>query len=160
VYQVIVHLRQELGLPIPHRTPAQPIAKPRPLTARALASLVLLPPDERSEFQHDLIVQAGQLHPAIHLATHLAQAFATMLRQHTVAHLDPWLQAVQTSHLPSLISFVSGLRQDYNAVRAAFILPWSSGQVEGQINRLKVLKRLMYGRTNFDLLRLRVLHPP
>jgi transposase len=158
VYTAIVQLRQELGLPVPQRTRAQPIANPRPLTARALASLVLLPPDALSEFQQDLIAQASQLHPAIQLAPHLAQEFATMLRQHTL--LNSWIRAVQPSHLPSLITLVSGLRQDYDAVRAAFILPWSHGHVEGQITRLKVLKRLMYGRANFDLLRLRVLHPP
>ncbi|MBI3460498.1 transposase, partial [Candidatus Acetothermia bacterium] len=53
-----------------------------------------------------------------------------------------------------------GLRQDYRAVRAAVRLEWSNGQTEGQVNRLKLLKRQMYGRAKFDLLRLRFLHPP
>ncbi len=55
--------------------------------------------------------------------------------------------------------FAASLRADLSAVRAAFVSPWSNGQVEGQINRLKFLKRQMYGRAKLDLLRLRVLHP-
>jgi len=61
--------------------------------------------------------------------------------------------------VPSLASLATGLQHDYAAVHAAFSLPWSNGQVEGQVNRLKCIKRQMYGRAKFDLLRLRVLHP-
>jgi transposase len=57
-------------------------------------------------------------------------------------------------------NFAVSLRQDYAAARAALELPWSNGQTEGQVNRLKFIKRQMYGRANFDLLRLKVLHPP
>ena len=64
------------------------------------------------------------------------------------------------SDLLPLQGFVSGIHQDYAAVHAAFTLPWSNGQVEGQVNRLKVIKRQMYGRAKFDLLRQRVLYPP
>lgn len=56
--------------------------------------------------------------------------------------------------------FALGLRQDWAAVQNAVILEWSNGQTEGQVNRLKFLKRQMYGRTNFELLRARVLHQP
>ena len=59
-----------------------------------------------------------------------------------------------------LIGFVSGLLVDKAAVIAALRLPWSNGQTEGQINRLKLIKRQMYGRAQLDLLRVRVLHPP
>ena len=58
---------------------------------------------------------------------------------------------------PELASFADGLKQDYKAVRAAFELDWSNGQVEGQVNRLKLIKRQMYGRAGFELLRTRVL---
>ncbi len=56
--------------------------------------------------------------------------------------------------------FVSGLTRDRDAVEAALHLPWSNGPVEGQVHRLKLIKRQMYGRASFDLLRLRVLHKP
>ncbi len=60
--------------------------------------------------------------------------------------------------MPELRSFAVGLRQEYAAVVAAFEYPWSSGPVEGHVNRLKTIKRQMYGRPNFDLLKIRVLH--
>lgn len=80
-----------------------------------------------------------------------------MIQQQEVAHLDPWLTACAASGISWLITFGEGLRKDYEAVRAALELPWSSAQAEGQINRLKLLKRQMYGRASFPLLRSRVL---
>jgi transposase len=62
--------------------------------------------------------------------------------------------------VPALRHFALNLRRDYVAVRASSTFDWSSGQVEGQVNRLKVIKRIMYGRAKFDLLWLRVLQPP
>jgi transposase len=59
--------------------------------------------------------------------------------------------------VPAVATFAAGLEQDGPAVRAALTLPWSSGQAEGQINRLKLVKRSMYGRASFDLLRRRIL---
>ena len=60
---------------------------------------------------------------------------------------------------PRISSFANGLQRDLTAVSAGLSLPWSNGQVEGQINRLKLIKRSMYGRASFDLLRHRVLVP-
>lgn len=65
--------------------------------------------------------------------------------------------ARQQRQIPILVTFGEGLQRDYAAVSAALELPWSSGQAEGQINRLKTLKRQMYGRAGFELLRARVL---
>jgi transposase len=61
------------------------------------------------------------------------------------------------SSTPELCSFITGLRRDQDAVTAGLTLPWSSGVVEGHINRIKMLKRQMYGRANPDLLRRRIL---
>lgn len=69
----------------------------------------------------------------------------------------PWLTTCAESGIPILVTFGQGLQRDYAAVSAALALPWSSGQAEGQINRLKTLKRQMYGRASFDLLPARVL---
>jgi transposase len=158
VYEYTRHLRQELGLPSKPTAPSTCFTKPRCLTARTLAMLVLARPAQLSEADCQLITQAQRLHPDIATATSLAQTFAAMLRERAVDQLPPWLETVNASQLPSLIGFVSGIQRDYAAVRAAFELPWSNGQVEGQVNRLKFIKRQMYGRANFDLLRLRVLH--
>lgn len=74
-----------------------------------------------------------------------------------VDRFDDWLGRASTSGVAALATFAAGLRQDGVTVCAALTLPWSSGQAEGQINRLKMIKRQMYGRANFDLLRRRVL---
>jgi transposase len=71
--------------------------------------------------------------------------------------LDAWLQQAKHSGLAELKSFAQGIGRDYAGVRTAFSSPYSNGQVEGQVNRLKVIKRQMFGRATFDLLRLRVL---
>jgi len=83
-----------------------------------------------------------------------------MLRERQGLDIEAWLKKVTASGIDSLIRFTAGLRQDLAAVTAAFSSPWSNGQVEGQVNRLKLIKRQMYGRGNFDLLRLRVLYQP
>jgi transposase len=88
----------------------------------------------------------------------LAQQFRTMVRQRDASLLEAWLNACAVSDVSDLVTFAAGLRQDYAAVRAALATEWSNGQTEGQVNRLKYLKRIMYVRANFDLLRYRVLH--
>ncbi|GGO26837.1 hypothetical protein GCM10011574_59710 [Microbispora bryophytorum] len=71
--------------------------------------------------------------------------------------LEAWINAVLRNDLPDLHSFVTGLRRDQDAVTAGLTLPYSSGPVEGHVNRTKMLKRQMYGRANPDLLRKRLL---
>jgi transposase len=160
VYEAVAHLRQELGL-----TLTQPLAATRvpvkttALTARTLAYLVLQRPDKLTDPQTKLIHQACQQHPDLQQITQLAQAFAHILRTRQADQLDPWLDKVIVTQIPSLISFATGLRRDYDAVKAGLSLTWNNGQLEGQVNRLKCIKRQMYGRAKFDLLRLRVLHP-
>ncbi|GAA5024572.1 hypothetical protein GCM10025734_83240 [Kitasatospora paranensis] len=68
-----------------------------------------------------------------------------------------WLEAVRRDDLPGLHALAAGLERDLDAVIAGLTLPWSSGAVEGHVNRIKMLKRQMYGRAGFDLLRKRVL---
>jgi transposase len=80
-----------------------------------------------------------------------------MVKKRQGADLDTWLEAVAQSDCYDLRLFAAGLGQDLSAVRNGLTLRWSNGQVEGQVNRLKMLKRQMYGRANFDLLRARVL---
>ncbi len=102
-------------------------------------------------------LQRIQQHPIVARSYQLAQRFTTMVRRRTPKQLDPWLVACEKSQIPDLVSFATGLRSDYAAVKNALKLEWSNGQLEGQINRLKFLKRQMYGRAKFDLLRSRVL---
>jgi hypothetical protein len=78
-------------------------------------------------------------------------------KQRQARRLDAWLAQAHQSSSVELQGFASGIKRDYAAVQAALSLPWSQGQVEGQMTRLKFLKRQMYGRAHFDLLRSRVL---
>ncbi|MBP2232598.1 transposase [Azospirillum agricola] len=71
--------------------------------------------------------------------------------------MDNCLTDALSCGIPAVETFAAGLRQDEAAVKAALATPWSSGQAEGQVNKLKLIKRQMYGRANFDLLRRRVL---
>jgi transposase len=88
----------------------------------------------------------------------LVKEFQAMLRNRQVEKLDDWLRQATTSGVRELRRFALGLVQDEAAVRAALSQKWSNGQVEGQVTKLKLLKRQMYGRAKFDLLRARVLH--
>ena len=81
------------------------------------------------------------------------------MRQRQPAQLDTWLERAAASCLQSFKSFAKGLREDDEAVKAGLTRPWSTGPVAGQINRLKMLKRQMYGRANIALLRQRILLP-
>jgi transposase len=90
--------------------------------------------------------------PEVGIAADHVRAFASLLRQDDPAGLEPWLDAAAAT---GLRGFAAGLRQDLDAVRAAITQPWSNGPVEGQVNRLKLIKRQMYGRAGFDLLQQR-----
>ena len=84
--------------------------------------------------------------------------FAAMVRRRVKVQLPEWLRAAARSRLKELVGFARGISEDYEAVRNALTYEWSNGQLEGQVNRLKLIKRMMYGRAKFDLLRARVLH--
>lgn len=86
-------------------------------------------------------------------------SFAAMMRDLSGDRLESWMTAIEADDLPSLHVLVKGLRRDLEAVTNGLTLPWSSGAVEGAVNRAKALKRSMYGRANLDLLRHRILLP-
>ena len=110
--------------------------------------------DEKQRKQVELLRTA---HQDLDSAYQLCQAFVMMLAEQRDQDLDGWLSQAKQSGIAELKSFAQGIRRDYAAVRAAFSSPWSNGQVEAQVNCLKLQKRLMFGRANFDLLRLHVL---
>lgn len=86
----------------------------------------------------------------------LVQNFASMIRQRNAGPFDDWLKTCEASNIRACQRFAQSLTQDYEAVREALSTDWSNGQTEGQIHRLKLIKRQMYGRANLDLLRIRV----
>src|SRR6266571_2360690 len=88
----------------------------------------------------------------------LVQQFAQMLRTRTGEYLDAWLEQARASQIREVQSFVLGIERDKAAVFAGLTLPHSNGIVEGKVNKLKLIKRMGYGRAGFPLLRQRVLH--
>jgi transposase len=108
--------------------------------------------DEQSRLQA-LLDRCPELHT---LAGHV-RAFAEMVHELRGGRLREWMEEVEADDLPALHSFVAGLRRDQDAVVAGLTMRWNSGLVEGHVNRLKMLKRQMFGRANLDLLRRRVL---
>ncbi|MFB9476600.1 ISL3 family transposase [Nonomuraea salmonea] len=137
-------------------TPPAPTST-RPPTVRQATGWFLrnpahLDPDEHRQLQA-LTAACPQLAA---LQLHVRQ-FAEMMTHRHGHNLETWMNAVLGDDLPELHSFVTGLRRDQDAVTAGLTLPYSSGPVEGHVNRTKMLKRQMYGRANLDLLRKRML---
>ena len=161
-------LRQLLGewrteLP-PKRRQGQPrkprlVPKPRKrrLSSRGAAFLMILPTSKLSAVQRQQVEQIN-LNDELHAVYVLSQEFVTLLKERQAEALDSWLKRAKESRVTELSSFVNGIRRDYAAVRAACSLPWSNGTTEGQVNRLKFLKRQMFGRAHLDLLRVKFLH--
>ncbi len=109
------------------------------------------------EYQRAFVARLCQLAPELQEAQTLVQQFIQIVRGRHCSELPVWLEQVQHSQCAELRLFGLGLGQDLAAVTAALSSEWSNGQTEGQVNRLKTLKRQMYGRASFDLLRARVL---
>jgi transposase len=151
------------SLPLPQLEQKSALSSPAPLenfSARRSTWLFVRHPDELDEMQQAELALIRQASPSAETAYCLAQAFMQMIRKHTGQQLDTWLNEVEASHLPELKSFAKGIQQDKAAVLAGLTLPWSNGPVEGHVNRLKLIKRSMYGRAKLPLLRQRVLQSP
>lgn len=131
-----------------------------PIHIRTTIFLMTKPIAELDIDQQQILQAIYAANPLLERLHYLANRFAQMIRDRRVQDYDIWLTEVANSGLKYLKSFAEELQTDDDAVRAAMTSPWSSGPVEGQVNRLKFIKRQMYGRANFDLLRLRVLYQP
>jgi transposase len=131
---------------------------PAPLSPRQATFLFLrrsenLTPEEQAD-----LLMLRQTHPEVNQTYDLVQQFAQMLRTRSREQLDTWLTKVAESQIPEFQSFLLGIERDKSAVAAGLTLPHSNGVVEGKVNKLKLLKRMGYGRAGFPLLRQRVLH--
>jgi transposase len=137
----------------------QPACQPSSVVApRAVAGLLLHHPDHLSPADGNLLERLCQRCPELALARRLVQAFAELVcERQGGAALRCWLDQVTKCEIQPLVSFAAGLRRDLAAVTAGVTLPWSSGAVEGHNTRIKLIKRMMYGRGRFDLLKKRVL---
>ena len=143
--------------------PGQPAALP---SATRLAWLLVQPPAALSVSDAAVAARVEQDREAAGVAA-LARRFTALVRgcgasrkadpEAALKELDTWLTDARTAGVRAMETFAAGLEQDGAAVRAALTTPWSNGQAEGQVTRLKLLKRQMHGRAGFDLLRRRTL---
>jgi transposase len=135
----------------PHPAPPQePAARQR--------TWLLLQAAEQRTADEQVRWERLQQHDELRQVAGLVCQGTLMIRQRQAETLDAWLKACSTSQSVELQNCAEWLRRDYAAVQAALTLPWSSGPVEGHINRLQLIKRSGYGRMKLDLLRQRVLY--
>jgi transposase len=127
-------------------------------TSTSAVWLFMRRPDHLDESQREDLAAFRLAHVSLNTTSQLVQDFLQMMRHRQGERLDAWLSQVQESGLPELQRFAHGVEQDKAAVQAGLTLPINNGQVEGQVTKIKLLKRMMYGRAEFPLLRQRVLH--
>ena len=129
------------------------------LSADQVSWLIVQPLKDRSKGGEQLVHAIAGLNASWAKGIELARQFPDAMRVQNVAEFDAWLEeAFDKDSPPEIRRFANGLRRDLDAVRRAFNSPWSNGQTEGHVNRLKLIKRQMYGRASFDLLRIRFLN--
>jgi transposase len=138
----------------PKTTAPRPAPAPKP---RRVTTWIMTKPEHLDTEHSATLTGVLARCPELRAVRRHVAAFATMMRELGGELLTSWMHAVETDDLPALHTLVTGLRRDHAAVTAGLTLPYSSGAVEGQVNRIKALKRAMYGRANLDLLRQRIL---
>lgn len=144
------------GRPGPRVGPLKPPAPPPPPSARKLSFEFIRRPEDRTSEEQGHLERLRASDAGLREGLDLAAEFAAQIRKSGKQTFADWLAEVAGSGCAELRSFADGLRQDQAAVSAALTEPWSNGPVEGQVNRLKTIKRQMYGRAGFQLLRARV----
>lgn len=145
--------------PFKAATAAPPVPRPAPRPRRIVRWIMTDPGNLTVDDAADLKeIRTGC--PELDAVTHHVRDFAAMMRGLQGDQLPAWMERVLADDLPALHSLITGLSRDIDAVTAGLSTPWSSGQVEGQVARTKLLKRQGYGRANLDFLRKRVLLTP
>jgi transposase len=151
----LAHLRKSTA---EGSTPARRAERAQAISPRALRWLLTKQRTDLNQEEQTQLDQLLQVSPQVQLIHTLLQAFLDMVRERQHQRLRPWMEKASKSAIPELKSFVAGIERDYDAVREALRLPWSQGITEGKVNKLKTIKRQMYGRAGFPLLRQRLLH--
>ncbi|MFG3024484.1 transposase [Streptomyces sp. NPDC048254] len=138
------------------RTSPQPVTA-RPPSPRSVAGWILRRPDTLTETEQLQLKAVRTHYSELDALTGHVRFFATMLTERQGERLPDWLDAVRQDDLPSLHTLAAGIDRDRDAVITGLTLPWNSGVVEGHVNRIKMLKRQMFARAGFSLLRKGVL---
>ncbi len=136
---------------------SEKVGSPNVLSAREAAWLFVCNPRKLRLSQVRRLDHLRRVDEELELVYQLTQDFRVMVTQRQVTVLERWLKEVKTSGIKEMQSLAAGIYQDFDAVRGALSMAYSYGQTEGKVNKLKCIKRQMYGRANFDLLRQRML---
>jgi transposase len=142
----------------PPEVEQSPYTRPQGPSARAVSFLVVSRPEKRSRVAQRYLEHLCQVEAPLAQLYELAVTFLTIVRERRGEDLEGWRMQALNSGIQPLVRFAAGLQEDHAAVHAGLTLPWSNGVTEGQINRLKLLKRQAYGRAHVALLRQRILH--
>ncbi len=145
------------GAVVRHRAKAGQATGKHRLGPRQGAWLCVQAAEKLQQAQRQQRAQLLGERPELQPLYQLAQRFVRLGHQRDVKALRPWLQEAQLAAWPEVRQLARGLLRDHAAVQAALQLPYSNGPVEGQVTRLKLLKRQMYGRAKLALLRCRFL---
>ncbi|WP_204069642.1 transposase, partial [Planobispora siamensis] len=137
------------------RVRPEPCPPPSP---RRITGWIMTRPDHLDAADQVQLKQTLMRCPDLEAAAEHVRGFAAIMTGRNGHLLDDWIATTAAGSSPQLAAFATGLRRDHAAVVAGLTLPHSSGAVEGIVNKIKFLKRQMFGRANFDLLRIRVLH--
>ena len=140
------------------QAPASPPSPLETLSARQAVWLLVRESEELDQTEQETLALLRQSSPRVETIYQLVQDFVHMVRLRQGNKLDAWLKQATSSHLPDLRREAVGIERDKAAVLAGLTYRYSNGVVEGHVNRLKLIKRMMYGRAGFALLRQRVLH--
>ncbi|WTX01131.1 ISL3 family transposase (plasmid) [Streptomycetaceae bacterium NBC_01309] len=130
---------------------------PRPPTVRQVTGWLTRHPETLSEDERADLKEVLARCPELDAAAEHVRDFGEILGRRSGARLPTWIAAVDASQLPGLTGFALHLLRDFDAVTAGLTLEWSSGSVEGAVNRIKKIKRQLYGRAGFELLRKMIL---
>ena len=127
-------------------------------TSKSARWLFMRRPADLEDIEQEDLAAFRRLNPSLDTAYGLVQDFLQMMRKREGDRLDAWLRRVHESQLPEGPRFAHGVKEEYDAVKAGLPLALNNGQVEGQVTKIKLIKRMIYGRAAFPLLRQRVLH--
>jgi transposase len=156
VCRFITQLRRAVDAGLSPESQGSPYTRPQGPSARAVSFAMVCPIAKQAHDAQMYVAQLCQMHTGIARANQLIQAFLALVRERRGHDLEAWMAEATHSGIEELARFARGLEDDLVAITAALILPWSNGVTEGQIHRLKLVKRQGYGRAGFALLRQRV----
>lgn len=157
VYGAVAHFSAMAKIPIDKEILKKAIP---PVSTRSAMWLLMNNREKLSERKQTLLAFLLTHHEQAKIAYPMVQGFISIIKNRRAEELESWIAGAKESGIIQLKQFAGGLQRDYQAVYAALSMEWSNGQVEGQINRLKLIKRQGYGRAKLELLKKRVLYRP